>query len=118
MPTQYASELAATFNKDYPNAVDGDGVIIFGPTDAQEVWVKSGSFWSLNEPNRPILKRVIDDTTKGGWSGQQPVIGVQPTVPIPGSLTSPGGITTSGINAGHIALFAVLGFLLLRGSAR
>jgi hypothetical protein len=75
-PTQYDSELSSNLNKQYPNAVDGDAVVFFGPTDAPELMVKYSGYWQRGWPPgsppgmtmeaRPDYKRIIDDQTKRG----------------------------------------------------
>jgi hypothetical protein len=58
----------------YPNAIDGDAVIIIGPADDPQLWVKYGSTWQrgwtpgagpgMTMEYRPNYKRIIDDQTK------------------------------------------------------
>lgn len=106
----YAASQSASLNRDFPNAVDGDGVIQSGPTDGLEVWVKVGSGWNLGwEPGtvppmtleyRPTAKRIIYNQFSGG---NPQIVGT-------------GMTKSSGISTGHIALIGLLGFLLLRGT--
>jgi hypothetical protein len=46
IPLTYNDQITIEFNKTYPNAIDGDAVVFFGPSDAIELWVKYGSIWS------------------------------------------------------------------------
>jgi hypothetical protein len=108
-------EVTRVFNQTYPNAIDGDAVIFFGPLNAREIWVKYGSTWSLGDlPGSRDLKpgesmtmkirlpviRIIDDETK---SVTMPSVGVT---------------TATSVNAGQLALIGLLGFLLLRGAVK
>jgi hypothetical protein len=110
--TYFPSFLPTT----YPNAVDGDGVLIWGSNDAQELWIKSGSIWVEGDPPgsqrmtmeyRPTAKRIIDDQTGGG----DPRLGTP-------DLFEKRVIATTGLDAGKLALIGLLGFLLLRGAVR
>jgi len=68
--------VPAFLKTDYPNAIDGDAVVFFGPTDAPELWVKYGSTWQrgwvpgsgpgMTAEYRPDYKRIIEDQTKLG----------------------------------------------------
>ena len=108
-------EVTRVFNQTYPNAIDGDAVIFFGPLNSREIWVKYGSTWSLGDlpgsrdlkPGesmtfdiRPPVIRIIEDETK--------------------SFTMPSvGITTAtNVDAGKLALIGLIGFLLLRGAIK
>ena len=108
-------EVTKVFNQTYPNAIDGDAVVFFGPTGFSEIWVKYGSRWLLGDlPGSRDLKtgesmtmeirapviRIIDDETK---SVTMPSVGVT---------------TTTSVNAGQLALIGLLGFLLLRGAIK
>jgi len=101
-------------NSTYPNAVDGDGVLILGPSDAPEMWIKSGSIWvrgdvpgseRMTMEYRPTAKRIIDDQTNVWTPG------------LPDSVEKIVTTATS-IDAGKLALIGLLGFLLLRGAVR
>jgi hypothetical protein len=57
-------------NSGFPEAIEGDAVIIAGPGDGQELWVKSGSGWMRGDmpgqtrmtmEYRPSYKRIIFD---------------------------------------------------------
>jgi hypothetical protein len=94
------------------NAVEGDGVIIIAPTDAEELWVKVGDGWMLGDvpgtkrmtaEYRPSPKRIIFDATKGdkGYG------------PAPFET-----MKSSGVSTGHIVLLGLLGLFLLRGAIK
>ena len=108
-------EVTRVFNQNYPNAIDGDAVIFFGPLNVREIWVKYGSTWSPGDlPGSRDLKpgesmkieirlpviRIIDDETK------------------PFTMLSVGVTTATSVNAGQLALIGLLGFLLLRGAIK
>lgn len=82
-------------NIQYPKAIDGDAVVLIGPTDAEETWLKYGGQWNRDPVDvRFPVKRIIANLT--------------------GAFSSP----TTGIDAGKLALIGLLGFLLLRGAIR
>ena len=96
----------------FPNAIEGDGVIIIAPTDGEELWVKVGGGWMLGDvpgsqrmtgEYRPSPKRIIFDATKGdkGYG------------PAPWET-----MKSSGVGTGHIVLLGLLGLLLLRGAIK
>jgi len=121
--------VPAFLKTDYPNAIDGDAVVFFGPSDAPELWVKYGSTWQRGWPPgsrdlgpgmvmtmeaRPDYKRIIDDQTKRSpWSA--------PGIPLETkSVTMPtvGFTTATNVDAGKLALIGLIGFLLLRGAIK
>jgi len=109
----YNDSMTRQFNKTYPNAIDGDAVVFFGPTDAPELWVKYGSQWQpgwapgsgpgMTMEARPDYKQIIDDQTRLG----DPRISVEKIV-----------TTATSVDAGKLALIGLLGFLLLRGAIK
>jgi hypothetical protein len=92
------TESSKALNIQYPKSIDGDAVVLIGPTDAEQTWVKYGGQWNpfvrgtTNEAFSP--KRIIADLT--------------------GAFSSP----ATSINAGQLALIGLLGFLLLRGAIK
>jgi hypothetical protein len=69
-------------NSGFPGAIEGDAVIIAGPSDAPELWVKSGTGWMRGDmpgqtrmtmEYRPSYKRVIFDEFELGAPNLQPV---------------------------------------------
>jgi hypothetical protein len=101
-------------NPTYPNAVEGDGVLIAGPSDAPEMWVKSGSIWvrgdvpgsqRMTMEYRPSAKRIIDDQSNVWTPGLPSTVGKMVT-------------TATNVDAGKLALIGLIGFLLLRGAIK
>ena len=112
-------ENSKSLNSGFPGAVEGDAVIIAGPGDGQELWVKSGSGWmrgwlpgsrdivpgmSLTMEYRPSYKRIIFDQFDLAPPNIQPVS--QKRGSIVGSYPP---------NYAAYAALAVLAFLALRG---
>lgn len=94
---QYWAYRSQSLNKSYPNAIEGDGVYFFGPTDAPEMWVKTGSGWEQGTPKRIIF----DEVSRGDPR-----------------LVGTGMTKSSGIGTGHIVLLGLLALYLLRGSSQ
>jgi hypothetical protein len=111
----YNDLITRDLNKTYPNAIDGDAVVFFGPTDGIELWVKYGSKWSpgwapgtgpgMTMEARQDYKRIIDDQTRSDGPGFLPTDQIKVT-------------TATSVNAGQLALIGLLGFLLLRGAIK
>jgi hypothetical protein len=100
-------------NSGFPEAIEGDAVIIAGPGDGQELWVKSGSGWMRGDmpgqtrmtmEYRPSYKRIIFDQFELAAPNLQPV-------------TQKGGSMTSTLSPNYAAYaaLAVVAFLALRG---
>jgi hypothetical protein len=86
------SEDSKALNRQYPSAIDGDAVVLLGPTDAEQTWVKYGGRWSIGRgDDRFPIKRIISNLT-GAFSSPKPSVGT-----------------------GHIVLLGLLGLFLLRG---
>ena len=106
------SEDSKALNIQYPKAINNDAVVLLGPGDQEQTWVKFGGQWNIfergmNEAFSP--KRIIADLT-GPFSYPtkfDPITGL-PVVDFP----------TGGISAGNLALIGLLGFLLLRGAIK
>ena len=89
------SEGSKALNIQYPKAIDGDAIVLLGPTDAPQTWLKYGGQWNIDPvDSRFPVKRIIADLT--------------------GAFSSP----TPGVDAGKLALIGLLGFLLLRGAIK
>jgi len=89
------TESSKALNIQYPKAIDGDAVNVFGPTDAPQTWVKYGGRWNINSfDDRFPVKRIIADLT--------------------GAFSS----TATGVDSGKLALIGLLGVLLLRGAIK
>jgi hypothetical protein len=92
------TEDSKALNIQYPKAIDGDAIVLIGPNDAEQTWVKYGGQWNIfvrgqsNEAFSP--KRMIADLTS--------------------AFSSP----TPGVGTGHIVLLGLIGLLLLRGAVR
>jgi len=113
----------SSLNTNYPKAIDGDGVLILGPSDEDEMWIKSGSIWvrgdvpgsqRMTMEYRPSAKRIIDDQRKV-WASPAPVEQTK-FDPITGLTVV--DFPTGGVSAGNLALIGLLGFLLLRGAIK
>ena len=100
-------------NSGFPEAIEGDAVIIAGPGDGQELWVKSGSGWMRGDmpgqtrmtmEYRPSYKRIIFDQFDLAPPNIQPVS--QKRDSIVGSYPP---------NYAAYAALAVVAFLALRG---
>jgi len=105
-------ENSKSLNSGFPEAIEGDAVIIAGPFDGAELWVKSGSRWVRgNMPGetritmeyQPSYKRIIFDQYELAAPNLQPVTQR-------GSMTS-----TLSPNYAAYAALAVVAFLALRG---
>jgi hypothetical protein len=108
-------EVTRVFNQTYPNAIDGDAVIFFGPLNAREIWVKYGSTWSLGDlPGSRDLKPGESMTTEI----RLPVIRIIEDETKSFTMPSVGITTATSVNAGQLALIGLLGFLLLRGAIK
>ena len=95
------SEDSKALNIQYPKSIDGDAVVLIGPTDAEQTWVKYGGRWNISSgDDRFPVKRMIADLT-GAFS-----------------FSTGGGTTATSVDAGKLALIGLLGFLLLRGAVR
>ena len=115
VPIIWGDEVTKDLNRLYPNAIDGDAVIFEGPSDDVELWIKNGSQWNRgwapgSGPNmtmeaRPDYKRIIADLTQDLTSGLSPNVGKIVT-------------TATSVDAGKLALFGLIGFLLLRGAIK
>ena len=115
VPIIRGDEVTRDLNRFYPNAIDGDAVVYPGPGDAPELWVKYGSTWSpgwapgtgpgMTMEYRPDYKRIIADLTQDSTPGLPSTVGKMVT-------------TATSVNAGHLALIGLLGFLLLRGAIK
>jgi len=89
------TESSKALNIQYPKSIDGDAVVLIGPTDAEQTWVKYGGRWNISSgDDRFPVKRMISDLT--------------------GAFSSP----APGFDAGKLALIGLLGFLLLRGAIK
>ena len=100
-------------NSGFPEAIEGDAVIIAGPGDGQELWVKIGSGWMRGDmpgqtrmtmEYRPSYKRIIFDQFDLAPPNIQPVS--QKRGSIVGSYPP---------NYAAYAALAVVAFLALRG---
>ena len=92
-PLPPESEDSKALNIQYPKAIDGDAVVLLGPFDGEETWLKYGGQWNIVTVNtRFLVKRIIDNLT-GAFSS-----------PTPGST-----------NYAAYAALAVVAFLALRG---
>jgi len=106
-------ENSKSLNSGFPGAIEGDAVIIAGPGDGQELWVKSGSGWMRGDmpgqtrmtmEYRPSYKRIIFDQFDLAPPTFQPV--TQKRDSIVGSYPP---------NYAAYAALAVVAFLALRG---
>ena len=91
------SEDSKALNIQYPKAINNDAVVLIGPGDEEQTWVKFGGQWNIFERGMDELyspKRIIANLT--------------------GAFSSP----TPSVNAGQLALIGLLGFLLLRGAIK
>jgi len=89
------TENSKALNIQYPKSIDGDAVVLIGPSDAEQTWVKYGGQWNISSgDDRFPVKRMIADLT--------------------GAFSSP----ATSVNAGQLALIGLLGFLLLRGAVK
>jgi hypothetical protein len=106
-------ENSKSLNSGFPGAIEGDAVIIAGPGDAPELWVKFGSGWMLGDmpgktrmtmEYRPSYKRIIFDQYELAAPNLQPI-------------TQRGGTIMSTLpsNYAAYAALAVVAFLALRG---
>jgi len=96
-PLSPESEDSKALNIQYPKAINNDAVVLLGPYDQEQTWVKFGGQWHIFERGMDELyspKRIIANLT--------------------GAFSSP----TSGVDSGKLALIGLLGFLLLRGAVR
>jgi len=115
VPIIWNDEVTRDLNRSYPNAIDGDAVVFLGPSDATELWVKYGSEWKrgwapgsgpgMTMEIRQDYKRIIADLTQDFTPGLPDSVGKIVT-------------TATSVNAGHLALIGLLGFLLLRGAIK
>jgi hypothetical protein len=95
------SEDSKALNIQYPKAIDGDAIVLLGPADEHQTWVKYGGRWDLTSgDDRFPVKRIIADLT-----------GVF-------SFSTGGGTTATSVDAGKLALIGLLGYLLLRGAIK
>jgi hypothetical protein len=104
------TESSKALNIQYPKAIDGDAIVLLGPSDEEQTWVKYGGQWNpfvrgrSNEAFSP--KRIIADLT-GAFSSPTTVF-----------MPSVGVTTATSVDAGQLALIGLLGFLLLRGAVK
>ena len=93
------SEDSKALNRQYPSSIDGDAVVLIGPSDADQTWVKYGGQWSIGRgDDRYPIKRIIADLT-GAFSSREPSVGTGHIAP----------------NYAAYAVLAVVAFLALRG---
>jgi hypothetical protein len=89
------TESSKALNIQYPKSIDGDAVVLIGPFDAEQTWVKYGGRWNISSgDDRFPVKRMIADLT--------------------GAFSSP----ATSVDAGQLALIGLFGFLLLRGAVK
>jgi hypothetical protein len=111
-PLPPESEDSKALNIQYPKAINNDAVVLSGPDDRDQTWVKFGGRWNVFERGMDELyspKRIIADLTRSFSypTNLDPITGL-PVVDFP----------TGGISAGNLALIGLLGFLLLRGAIK
>jgi hypothetical protein len=96
-PLAPESEDSKALNIQYPKAINNDAVVLLGPYEQEQTWVKFGGRWNIFERGMDELyspKRIIANLT--------------------GAFSSP----TPGVDSGKLALIGLLGFLLLRGAIK
>jgi hypothetical protein len=106
--SEYARQLSQSLDRQFPNAIEGDGVIYIGSGDGPEVWVKVKGGWmqglypgsqNLTMEYIPSPTRIIFDAFS---RGDPRLVGTDMT-------------KSSGVGTGHIVLLGLLGYFLLRG---
>jgi hypothetical protein len=109
--SEYDRQQLQNLNEQFPNAIEGDGVIYIGPGDGPEVWVKVKGGWmqglypgshNLTGEYIPEPKRIIFNAFS---RGDPRLVGTDMT-------------KSSGVGTGHIVLLGLLALYLLRGSAQ
>ena len=101
-PEYLPDEISKALNIQYPNSIDGDAIVVLEPNDAEQTLVKWSGYWLIFQSGKTnkmfTPKRVIADLT-GGFS--EKIV-----------------TTATSVDAGKLALFGLIGFLLFRGAVR